>query len=220
MEKIISKESHEEFQKMAEEGSPLEHSILRIVLSLESRPDEAKILASIFESLGEGILVADKEGKILLVNPMAHRILGINDSESVYDHWGKDYSLYQPDKTTPIPTEELPLSKAMRGIETDEVEIFINHSKADKQLFVSATGRPLRDHKCDIIGGVVIFRDITDQKETQEALHEVMESMEDLVKARTAELLKMNGQLKRELDELKEELESWQSNSDDLDNRL
>ena len=69
-----------------------------------------------------------------------------------------------PSRPTPPPDGgdlDLPLARALRGEETDQVELFIRNEHVPDGVFISVTGRPLRDERNQVCGGVVVLRDIT-----------------------------------------------------------
>src|SRR5438094_621467 len=72
---------------------------------------------SILDSMGDGLVVADATGRLLLFNPAAERIIGIGLVDVGPDEWGRVYGVFHPDRVTPYPSELLPLTLAIRGEE-------------------------------------------------------------------------------------------------------
>jgi len=125
---------------------------------------QTSILKSICNSVGEGIVVADNDGKFILFTPLAEEILGIGSVDVKKDEWTKLYGVFYPDRITPFPNENLPVLRALRGESSDNVEMFIRNQQKPKGVFVSITGRPLLGESGQQLGGVVILRDITDER--------------------------------------------------------
>ncbi len=73
---------------------------------------QQSILAAVLESMGEGVVVADAQGRFQLFNPMAEQLLGLGSSEIPPEQWSSHYAIFLPDGTTPFPTDELPLVRA------------------------------------------------------------------------------------------------------------
>lgn len=91
---------------------------------------------------------------------------------------------------------ELPLHKAISlGISTKNQEMIIPHPEGDR--WISASAEPLKDEQGNIIAGIVVFPDITEQKETEAELEQHRLHLEKLVKERTAELEKQKEELER-----------------------
>jgi PAS domain S-box-containing protein len=130
-----------------------------------SRANE--ILRSVLSNMGDAVIVADKQGKFLVFNPMAERMFGTGAAQMPSDEWSRRYGLYLPDKATLFPRDQLPLARSIRGEEVSNVEMFVRHEKAPKGIWARINGRPLRDLNGDLLGGVVVCRDITRLKEEE-----------------------------------------------------
>jgi PAS domain S-box-containing protein len=129
-------------------------------------------LRSILQNIGEGVVVVDKNGKFLSFNKVAEDILGIGATEGALSNLAERYGVFRPDGVTPYPSEELSLAKALRGISTDEVELFIRNKKFPEGKQISVTGRPVFNDKQEVIAGVVVFRDITQNKKLVNIIRE------------------------------------------------
>ncbi len=126
-----------------------------------------EILQSILSNMGDAVIVADKEGKLLLFNPMAQRMFGMGATETNLSEWPHQYGLYLPDKETLFPPDQLPLTRSIRGEEVNDVEMFVRHAKRPGGLWTRVNGRPLRGPKGELLGGVIVCRDITQSKEEE-----------------------------------------------------
>ena len=132
----------------------------------------------VFHSISDGVIVANTEGEFLLFNPFAEEIVGIGAVEETPEEWTDIYGTFEPDKVTPIPGTELPLSKAIRGELTDDVEMFIRNQNRPNGVFISVSGRPLYNKMGDLIGGVVAFHDISQLKKDREQLEAVISDLQ------------------------------------------
>src|SRR5439155_3773374 len=115
-------------------------------------------------------VVADPDGRFLLFNDAAERILGIGPLDVPASEWSKNYGCYLPDRVTPYPPTELPLLRAIRGELVDDAELFIRNEKRPAGICLSISARPLRDEAGRIIGGLCIYRDITLKKRAERRL--------------------------------------------------
>ena len=128
---------------------------------------EVQLMQAIFDSISDGVIVADEKGN-LTFNPSAERIVGVR-LDTIPDQWTEEYKIFYPDQVTRIPTEELPLARALRGEATDEMEMFIRTSGKPQGVFISASGRPIT-LPGTARGGVIVFRDVTESMQAEEAL--------------------------------------------------
>jgi PAS domain S-box-containing protein len=129
-----------------------------------------ELFHSILDSMGDGIVVADMEGRFLLFNPAAERILGIGQTDIPPDRWPETYGVYCLGTGELCPTEKMPLYRAIRGEECNQVELLIRNPLRPDGIIISVTGRPLRDAQGHLCGGVVVLRDITYRKLNEERL--------------------------------------------------
>jgi PAS domain S-box-containing protein len=126
-----------------------------------------EILQSILSNMGDAVVVADKDNRFLVFNPAAERMFGKGAMQMPSTEWSHRHGLYLPDKITPFPHDQLPLTRSIRGEEVDNVEMFVRHEKAPHGLWAEITGRPLRSSNGDVLGGVIVCRDITQIKEEE-----------------------------------------------------
>ena len=132
------------------------------------------MLQTIFDSIQEGIIVSDQKGQFLYVNPGAKEIFDQEFFAKRRAKWSEKPGdvFYYSDRVTPIRNEDLPLPRAIfNGEATDDMSLFVRRaSHPNGGIFLSVSGRPLRDEKGDIRGGVIIFRDVTQRVLDEEAL--------------------------------------------------
>ena len=133
---------------------------------------QTEVLESILHSMGDGVLVIDQTGRFVVFNEAARRLYGSSPQQADATKWAASHGLCRPDMVTPFPAEEIPLSRAMQGESVDNVEMFISRQDAPPGVRVSATARPLKDREGQILGGVVVLRDITRQHQLEEQLRQ------------------------------------------------
>ena len=141
-----------------------------IATSEASVGQQARMLNAVAECLADGVVVADRQGRFLLFNPAAERLVGRGLADTDPAEWSRHYGLFLPDGQTPYPPENLPLARAMRGEEVKEVEVFVRNESIPEGATLSVNATPLREHDGELAGGVVVFRDITARKLAQERL--------------------------------------------------
>jgi len=128
------------------------------------------LLQSILDNMTEGVVVADDQGKFILFNPAAERIIGRDPANLHPNQWSEQYGFYYPDGITPYPSEELPLFKAIRGQTVDEQELLIRHKDQPEGRFIYTNARPLQSSAGVLQGGLAVFYDITDRKRVEQAI--------------------------------------------------
>ena len=132
----------------------------------------------IFNSISDGVVAADAQGKFTLFNPSAERIVGIGMLDVPPDQWTDRYGIFYLDKATHFPFDQLPLIRALRGERTDEIEMFIRNEKKPQGVYISVSGRPLqKKEEKGYGGGVIVFRDVTRHKMAEAKLEQTMQEL-------------------------------------------
>jgi PAS domain S-box-containing protein len=142
---------------------------------------QARLLQAVLDNVGDGLIVADLEGRFLVFNPAAERILGIGAEAIPPEAWVAHYGVYISDRLTLCPFDQLPLIRAIRGEAADNVEIFIRNSQKPEGVWIDTTIRPFYDQTEQIAGGIVAFRDVTQKKAIDEALRQREQEFRTLV---------------------------------------
>ncbi|MHC5012883.1 MAG: PP2C family protein-serine/threonine phosphatase, partial [Planctomycetota bacterium] len=148
-----------------------------------SRPP-AVPLRHVIDSLADGVVVVDLDGRCLLCNPAVHRLFGTDLADVPSSEWVSAFGCLLPDMVTPYPEEDMPLTRTLRGEVVSNLELFMINQKTPQGVWLSVNGTPIRDERGMIEGGVVVLRDITSiKRETQrvELLSNVVEGTADAV---------------------------------------
>jgi len=168
------------FNRMTQELSAsyglLEQRVATRTQALAESEDElrrqTRILQSILNSMGDGVVVCDAEGKFLIFNPAAREILGMGAIDSPPEKWSARYGLFASDRTRPLERDELPLVRAISGQAIDGMEIFVRRQDLPQPTWLSVNARPLRNDLGEIVGGVAVLTDVSDRKQAEEALRQ------------------------------------------------
>ncbi len=173
-EDITARKSAEKVQRgQAEE---LSRQAVELSRSREAMEAQSRMLNLVLESMGEGLVAADRNGKFLIWNDFATKLLGRGPSELATQQWASHYGCFEPDGITPVPTDHLPLVRALKG-ESLHTELIVRHPGSQEGVFLDFTGRPMRDHQGNLCGGVVAFRDITERKRADAVLARQAEAL-------------------------------------------
>jgi PAS domain S-box-containing protein len=181
-------------QKRDASGEPVLNR-LTIFNSSERRMYERRLLAArdLFEttlwSIGDGVVSTDAAGRITFMNPVAEVLCG----------WKADAAAGKPIEDVVVLAREdngekieNPVTHALR---TGEVVGLANHtvlfSKDGRTLAIDDSASPIRDANGNVVGGVLIFRDVSAGRRSQKALSDAYQ----LLEAVAAELRRSNENL-------------------------
>ena len=133
---------------------------------MKSKSEKLEVrLAAILKSIGDAVIATDLEGCITCMNPVAERMTGWKQEEAL----GRDLTevFRVVDGFTP-PTEVLSTNLL------DPQKIDFHHSivfaRDRTETPIDITTTPVRDYKGNMIGNVLVFKDITIYKRLKRRL--------------------------------------------------
>jgi diguanylate cyclase (GGDEF)-like protein/PAS domain S-box-containing protein len=129
-----------------------------------------QFLQVLLDTLEEGIVACDAEGRITVFNPAARRLHGLSEESDPIGRIPTDQGLRRADGSTMEPREN-PLIRAMSGEQLRDVEIILESEAGDRRK-VSVNGQALVDGGW-MLGAVVAMHDVTEQKLNEERLAEL-----------------------------------------------
>ena len=144
----------------AEELSRQTEELLRSQSALEA---QSRMLKLILESVGEGLIAADRQGNFIIWNDSAKKLMGREAIDLPSEQWTPHYKVFLSDGVTPYPSDRLPLVRALRG-ESVQVELMVEQPDHAEGVFLEVTARPMKDADGSLCGGVAVLRDITEHK--------------------------------------------------------
>jgi PAS domain S-box-containing protein len=112
-------------------------------------------------------VIADADGSFRLFNQGAREIAGVGLIESSPDRWSDDFGLFLEDRVTLFRAQDLPLARALRGESSDQVRMFLKNPAVPEGRLIEVTGRPWRTADGEQTGGVVVFRDVTQEEHAE-----------------------------------------------------
>lgn len=128
-----------------------------------SRVDaERAMLDLILNSMSEGVAAVDSTGRVLLVNAMARGFFTASEDEVLVDDWRRDNDLLSLDGRK-VEWSEGPLAQSLRGVSINNWELMFRRPGAQDRI-LSVSSRPLLDSDQQMMGGVLVFSDITERK--------------------------------------------------------
>ena len=129
---------------------------------------ERERLAVTLRSIGDGVITTDISGRVVLINKVAENLTGWKQTEAVGRPIEEVLAII--DEKTKTPSEN-PVPKVLatgRIVELPYHSALIAKDGAIRSI--ADSGAPIRDMNSEIIGVVVVFRDVTEKNRMEEEL--------------------------------------------------
>jgi PAS domain S-box-containing protein len=165
---------------------------------------------TVLEASPDPIVVYDKEGNVIYLNPAFTRVFGWTSEELL----GNKID-YVPGENWPETQMMIDIVLAGGGFSGVKSR---RYTKKRSILDVSISVATYQDPDGIPVGSVHTLRDITERKRVEEELREARDELERRVEERTSELSRSNALLKRELNERKRVEEELQKKNEELEN--
>jgi PAS domain S-box-containing protein len=151
------------------------------VTDLENAKREAEENAGRFritlQSIGDGVITTDINGAVTLVNPNAETLLGCGQDAMLGKPHADFFRIVHEQTGKPLSS---PLSAALRsGIVTEGADLTDLVSATGTRYHIAASAAPIRNRAGEIIGAILVFRDVTDERNKREELRQAMANMEN-----------------------------------------
>ncbi|HYQ46782.1 MAG TPA: PAS domain-containing protein [Polyangiaceae bacterium] len=130
---------------------------------------QTRILNSILDGMGDGVVVVGRDDRTLLINKAASRVLGVPVRDVAVAQWPEVYGLYLADGSALLPLEMNPLKRAIEGEPLVQLELRVKNAVVPGAI-VAMTATPLRDPSAEVIGVIALLRDVTQQRNLEQQL--------------------------------------------------
>ena len=160
-----------EFLKARSRRNPALRSVVEAADSgtLQLAPrHQIDLLQFVLDSMAEGVIVCDRDLRLVLFNRGASAIFSAdlrgNDLRSAAD----TYLLLASHEGPPIAMEDRPLLRAMKGEAVDNAQFILRGPTMATERWVEIFARPVMTDDGTILGGMIVLRDISENKMAEE----------------------------------------------------
>ena len=144
-------------------------------------------LRLIVDNIGEGVIVANADKKIVLANDMANEFFGIKEDDKIAPNFTNHFEVYFPDQKTVFPLQNLPMERAFKGEVTNDIDVVLWNPEKQEKKRVLLSGRPLIDQNDKVVAAVVTIKDISKYKQLEEDLKETESKYRQLIGFKSGE---------------------------------
>ena len=137
-------------------------------------------LATTLRSIGDAMIATDVNGLVTLINPVAEDLTGWDEAEAVGKPLEDVFNIINAQTGE---RAENPLDRVLReGVVVGLANHTVLITKDGTIRPIADSGAPIRDENGNIIGTVMVFRDITERKKAEADLKEKQNIIESLIK--------------------------------------
>lgn len=128
----------------------------------------SEVYSQTLVSLGDGVIATDANGIITLLNNAAVTLTGWQRHEAVGKHIAHVFRI------THEKTGLTVINQVMAAMQENAIKLLANHTiltrKDGSGIFIDDSGAPIHDLQGNVIGGVLVFRDVTEKKIAEDKL--------------------------------------------------
>ena len=127
-------------------------------------------LAVTLNSIGDAVIATDADGCVTLLNPLAEKLTGWTQAEAAGRPVDEIFNIINKETRQPafIPVKETLAHGTIHGLANHTVLIAREGSECD----IADSCAPIRDRDGQVIGAVLVFRDVTGEYAVQQMLKE------------------------------------------------
>ncbi|MFA6055067.1 MAG: response regulator [Thermodesulfovibrionales bacterium] len=145
-------------------------------MTKELASEKERLLVTL-RSIGDGVIATDTAGKIILINKVAEELTGWTQEEAIGRPYSEVFHIIN-EKTREEPED--PIAKV---IKTGLIVGLANHTaliaRCGTERIIADSGSPIKDKDANIIGVVLVFRDITERRKADEFIKNILESVDE-----------------------------------------
>src|ERR1044072_9267592 len=138
-----------------------------VVAARDALIREKELLATTLASIGDGVIVTDKQSRVTFLNPEAERLTGWTNANAEGRPLSVVFRIVN-ERTRRV--AENPVEKALR---LGTVVGLANHTmllrEDGAEFLIDDSAAPIRDKDGSLFGVVLVFRDVTEQRKLYEA---------------------------------------------------
>jgi PAS domain S-box-containing protein len=158
---------HEETRHLLEQQEATNKALQQANLTLQISEEK---LAVTLHSIGDAVIATDAQARITLLNPLAEQLTGWTLAQAAGRPVDEIFHIISKDSRQPatIPVMDTLAHGTVQGLANHTVLIARDGSESD----IADSCAPIRDSNAQVVGAVLVFRNVTGEYAAQQALRD------------------------------------------------
>ncbi|MFH0793988.1 MAG: CHASE3 domain-containing protein, partial [bacterium] len=138
-------------------------------------------LAVTLNSIGDAVIATDAEGHVTLLNPLAEQLTGWTQAEATGRPVDEIFRIINQETRQPatVPIKETLAHGMIRGLANHTILI----TRAGSECAIDDSCAPIRNRDGQVVGAVLVFRDITERKDIEAGVERTHKELEVIKKS-------------------------------------
>ncbi|MHB1132437.1 MAG: PAS domain-containing sensor histidine kinase [Chloroflexota bacterium] len=135
--------------------------------SYQHQDEQLRFLGISLAPISDGVIIVNQRDQVVFINDAGARLSGSAADRQPLAQLSAPHWLRYPEGR-PIPAHETPIARALRG-ET-VIDFLYTLDRPEGEAIISNSASPVRDQEGRIIGAYILLRDVTEQRQAEQAL--------------------------------------------------
>ncbi len=167
----LTKNYNENIQRLVNKVEQLHEKTEKSRQAEKAMAESKENLTVTLRSIGDGVITTDLDGKIVLINKVTEKLTGWTQQEAAGKPIQKVFNIVNEK------TGEVCENPAKKVLDTGQIIELANHTtliaKDGTQYLIEDSGAPIFNKENEVIGTVLVFRDVTEERKTKDELMKV-----------------------------------------------
>ena len=190
LKNIVHLETQHLLEIQKETNQQLQHANVALQIGEEK-------LAVTLNSIGDGVIATDAEGRVTLINPLAEQLTGWPRAEAAGRPVDAIFHIVNQETRQPaiVPVAETLAHGTLQGLANHTVLI----ARGGRECPIADSCAPIRDRDGRVVGAVLVFRDVTEEYAAKAELESAKSIAETASLAKSDFLSSMSHELRSPL---------------------
>lgn len=143
---------------------------MRLHQLMDSLRQEKQRLDATFNSIGDAVIATDADGRVMRMNPVAEKLTAWSLHEAVGRPLSDVFTIIHAKTGKQVVDPVQKVLDTDQLIETGDTAVLVD--REGREYHINDSGAPIHNDQGDIIGVVLVFRDVTEERAIQEKLRQ------------------------------------------------